>query len=195
MTFTATAEPVIVIPEGPVTNVQLEAGSFATSYIPNNATSGTVTRSPDLASIPVSAFGYNQDAGTWLAAYNTFDLAHAETKYVFSSGASARIIYQNTGSDDVLSFDGATQTVYTLSVSYSDDPKVAAYAENGAGSSAAFEGVLGTGNASADALSNHDGTFDFGSLNGGAFFLNGHIKSVQYFPRRLTDAQLQTLTS
>jgi hypothetical protein len=32
-------------------------------------------------------------------------------------------------------------------------------------------------------------------LGKGANYLNGHIKSIQYFPRRLSNAQLQELTS
>jgi hypothetical protein len=41
---------------------QLEAGSFPTSYIPTAGS--TATRAADVASIPTSAFGYNQKAGT-----------------------------------------------------------------------------------------------------------------------------------
>lgn len=42
--------------------IQLEAGSFPTSYIPTSGS--TVTRSADVASIGVSEFGYNENAGT-----------------------------------------------------------------------------------------------------------------------------------
>lgn len=41
---------------------QAEAGSFPTSYIPTSGS--TATRSADVASIPTSAFGYNQKAGS-----------------------------------------------------------------------------------------------------------------------------------
>ena len=34
-----------------------------------------------------------------------------------------------------------------------------------------------------------------GSKTGATEHLNGHIKSIQYYPRRLTNAQLQELTS
>jgi hypothetical protein len=38
---------------------QLEEGSFPTSYIPNNGAPSGATRSADIASIPVTDFGYN----------------------------------------------------------------------------------------------------------------------------------------
>ena len=84
---------------------QLEQGSFATSYIP---TSGSqITREPDIASIPVSAFGYNQDAGTWLMEWDTVDTGNVQAKYVLSSGNNARVMYNNVGSADFYSYDGS----------------------------------------------------------------------------------------
>ena len=45
-----------------VWGAQAEAGAFPTSYIPTAG--ATATRSADIASIPTSAFGYNQRAGS-----------------------------------------------------------------------------------------------------------------------------------
>ena len=199
MTFTATAEPVIVIPEGPVTNVQLEVGSFATSYIPNNATSGTVTRSADIASIPVSAFGYNEEAGTWFMEWDTADTDNTFSKYVLSSGNDARVMYNNTGSPAWYAFDGSTASTYTQPTGITLDGSSikATYAEDDNGASVAHTGFLGAGSGSSDLLPNYNPIYGWsiGNLNGANYFLNGHIKSLKYYPRRLTDAQLQTLTS
>ena len=200
MTFTATAEPVIVIPEGPVTNVQLEAGSFATSYIPNNATSGTVTRSTDIASIPVSAFGYNQEAGTVVVEYMLYNTAFSAIRNLAQlddETVGNRIVSQVNTAGKMKVFmntAGSTQDNFGAEdVSEGVVNKTAmAFVENSTGLST-----------NGSATENGDGasvvpsvtTLRLGLHSNGNFPLNGHIKSIQYYPRRLTDAQLQTLTS
>ena len=76
-----------------VWGAQLEEGSFATSYIPTSG--ATVTRSPDIASILVSAFGYNEDAGTVLV----------EAQTVANQAATSRIL----SFDDGISNDDSIQ--------------------------------------------------------------------------------------
>jgi hypothetical protein len=49
--------------------MQLEAGSFPTSYI--STAGAAASRSDDVASIPTSAFGYNQKAGTVVCEFET----------------------------------------------------------------------------------------------------------------------------
>jgi hypothetical protein len=181
-----------------VYGAQLEAGSFPTSYIP---TSGSQqTRSADIASIPVSAFGYNQDAGTWLMEWDTVDTGNVQAKYVLSSGSNARVMYNNAGSTTFYSYDGSTPvSTYTnpTAITFDGSHIKAAYAEDDGGSSVAHTGVLGTGSGASDLLPNYNPTYGWsiGNLNNNANFLNGHIKSIQYFPRRLTNTQLQELTS
>ena len=181
-----------------VYGAQLEVGSFATSYIP---TSGSQqTRSADVASIPVSAFGYNQDAGTWLMEWDTADTGNVQAKYVLSSGGNARVMYNNAGSTTFYSYDGSTPLpTYTnpTAITFDGSHIKAAYAEDDGGSSVAHTGVLGTGSGASDLLPNYNPTYvwSIGNLNNAAYFLNGHIKSLSYYPRRLTNAQLQELTS
>jgi hypothetical protein len=38
-------------------------------------------------------------------------------------------------------------------------------------------------------------TLSIGKDESSNYWLNGHIKSIQYYPRRLTNTQLQELTS
>ena len=197
MTFTATAEPLIVIPYGNVAEAQLEAGSFPTSYIP---TSGSQqTRSADVASIPVSAFGYNQDAGTVVVEVDSVD-----------DGA-------NTG---IVSLDDGT-TSNMMSIQHSQTPKSYFVIRSGNVAQASPELSTWLAGERTLALSYKENDFAFTedgaavtpvnsatvpsitTLNIGKFASNVnsfgaglcHIKSLKYYPRRLTNTQLQELTS
>ena len=71
LTFTPTAGSLTLTVTGSVTQAQLEAGSFPTSYIPT--TIGPVTRSADVCSITGGAFSgfYNQTSCTVIAKFTT----------------------------------------------------------------------------------------------------------------------------
>ena len=204
MTFTATAEPLIVIPYGNVAEAQLEAGSFPTSYIP---TSGSqVTRSADIASIPVSAFGYNQDAGTIVVEAspmsNTNSTAINLTLSTVTAGQNERWqirsqnpntvqVYTATQGNGPFGTGGSAPNVGSVTIP--GTYKAAHTLEDGY-SQVAVNGSLGTADTSVsipDVDEVRIGTL----FSTGAEELNGHIKSIQYYPRRLTDAQLQELTA
>jgi len=174
-----------------------ELGSFPTSAIPTAG--ATATRSADVASIPVADFGYNQSEGSWLMEWDTADTDSVVAKYILSSGTSARVMYNNAGTSAYYSFDGSAVSTYTAPTPITLDGSLikAAYAENESGSSVAHTGVLGTGSVNSDLLPNYNSTYGWsiGNLNNNQGFLNGHIKSIKYFPRKLTAAQLQELTS
>jgi len=204
MTFTATAEPLIVIPYGNVAEAQLEAGSFPTSYIP---TSGSQqTRSADVASIPVSAFGYNQDAGTVVVDFATQQpLGSRVNNGVFS------LRDNSTDADDLVRLylpangnlnaqvKSNSSSIFATGI-FTDLPEQSE-------TKAAFGFTSGSYAASVDGgatqslststtypVAGEITELAIGEING-SDFLNGHIKSIQYYPRRLTDAQLQELTA
>jgi hypothetical protein len=202
MTFTATAEPIIVIPEGPVSDAQLEAGVFETSYIPNTADSGTVTRSPDIASIPVSAFGYNQQAGTVVVEFDSNGSNGSDFPRIFSlTNTTKRDLVRfliNPGNTTAVTvkannvfvgLDGWSGTISpnakaTIAVAIKEDD---------------FAASLSGASTRTDTSGNMPAAADFLAIGTqkelSGRFLNGHIKSLKYYPRRLTDAQLQELTS
>lgn len=201
MTFTATAEPIIVIPEGPVSDAQLEAGAFETSYIPNAADSGTVTRSADIASIPVSAFGYNQEAGTVVVEYDSVapntvtnrrafaltgdPVAHEQVNIYASTGNFHRGSVINDGVAIALPIGAVGWTenqFYKSALTF--DATDATISVDGAAAVTDPTGSMPTID-----------TLALGSQSTIGNYLNGHLKSLKYFPRRLTDAQLQELTA
>jgi hypothetical protein len=164
---------------------QLEAGSFPTSYIPTSGSA--VTRTPDVASLAVSEFGYNQDQGTvfincLITAQPNFNL-----RVIDGNSNSKRWMYVNVPDNDygLKYFDGTNNpTLVSSGIPPNMKAAVAVTPTQ----------VFGAANSSAVGSGAHSGTLlDISQFN---FFstLNGHIKSVQYYPLRLSNAQLQALT-
>ena len=171
---------------------QLEAGSFPTSYIKSNSGS-TTTRSADVASIPVDDFGYNQSAGTLYAEFDVNTLSDQINGgvVVLIADAGDNRIRINTVSDNIrgqIRKDASNS--FSVSVSgygSSTGEKVAlAFKEN----DAAF--VISGATLDTDS-SVAIPRIETLQVAGNSFC--GHLKSTKYYPRRLTNAQLQDLTS
>lgn len=193
MTFTATAEPLIVIPYGNVAEAQLEEGSFPTSYIP---TSGSQqTRSADVASIPVTAFGYNDQAGTWVVNWtNGPDVTAGQQYLLFITGPGGNLVYSNAGNAASYAYDGSNVLAHGSWVADQEQTIAVAMSPTEVSSSldgAAVNSSAQNGNLTAD----RSRTVYLGDREASPRPLNGHIKSLKYYPRRLTNTQLQELTA
>jgi hypothetical protein len=172
---------------------QLEQGAFPTSYIPT--TSAAVTRSADSAVVtPISSF-YNQSEGTLfvesfvaslgqdfptlLNVHNGTDDTDAVTGFINKS--SGNIEYGTTGfSYGAASAAGTNKSAVALSATS------ARMAVNGTLSSVDDTSVTMTADKSAIRL---------GAKRNGSETLNGHIRKIAYYPRRLSNALLQSLTA
>jgi len=175
---------------------QVEAGSFATSYI---ATAGSqVTRSTDQASMTGANFSswYNNAEGTFYANFVTsWSAALPYTVGVLgANSANERINYIPAGSSGISSFDGTTVRLLTSSV-LNINARVATSLI------AATNQVSGTSNGASVNTGSFSKTgvlsvFNIGNLStsGGNAF-SGTFKKIAYYPQRLTDAQLQALTA
>jgi hypothetical protein len=175
-----------------VWGAQLEEGSFATSYIP---TSGSQqTRSADVASIPVTAFGYNQSAGTVVveASSPVGDNDNRLAILVDAGTADNRVVDLYRQSTAIRMYNGYT----ALSLVYPNNPAEGLTAA-GAYSAGDYAHIVDGGSPStANSASVNDPDTLFIGCNGvSQRQLNGHIKSIQYYPRRLTNTQLQELTA
>ena len=179
-----------------VFGAQFEAGSFPTSYI--KTTGATATRSADIASIPVADFGYNytNTVGTFLVDWNTFSTGTGRV-FVATSLSSA------TGNRAVdMNFDISSSRfdvysnhtggdLYQLGAPSSVGNKVAAAMKENNSAAVLNGGTVKTDTATGTPITATH--FHFGLY--GSSYLNGHIKSIKYYPRRLTNAQLQELTT
>jgi len=170
-----------------------ELGSFPTSAIPTAG--ATATRSADVASIPVADFGYNQSEGTVVFEFDA------------DTGGGARLLSLNTdinnrmdvvyltvsGLIQLFSAVGGTGSVSLNSANtYSGTQSKYAFRFGTDDFAAALDGGSVVTDTSASVPTVVD--FDLGT-SPVSTFLNGHIKSIRYFPRRLTNAQLQELTT
>ena len=193
LTFTPTAGSLTLTVTGSVTQAQLEAGSFPTSYIPT--TTASVVRSADVCSITGSAF-----SGMWNSSEGTLFASGITRGYLAmaNSGANSNqiAIFRNF-SPLYMRFDIANSGTYTAqiagpTISEASYNKVAgSYASNEA--RAAFNGSLGTPDSTVTVPSNLI-TLSIGSQAAGGSPHNGTIDSIRYFRKRLPNAKLQTLT-
>ena len=173
---------------------QIEAGAFPTSYIPTAG--ATATRSADLAGIPVSAFGYNQSEGTVVVGYQTAtNVGTTRVVELVSDGSNRITVLNGAPSEQLNTFinvsgvttanfntaNAATSGFNIGAVSFKEDD-IAMTLNGGTVISDTSSGVPYSDNINIGS-----------SIAGGK--LNGHVKSIRYYPRRLTNAQLQELTT
>jgi hypothetical protein len=178
---------------------QVEAGAFATSYIPT--TSASVTRSADAASMTGANFSswFNQSEGT---VYSEFASAAA------LSGLFPRILSISDGTvANILewSLNAATGTLFrsrvnstfvaTLDVGAST---ANSFAKIASGYQANNFGASRNGGAAVTATSGALPVVSrlvIGASGDSTSQLNGSIKKISYYPAKLTSAQLQAITT
>jgi len=173
---------------------QLEAGAFATSYIPTIAS--TVTRSADVATITGSLFSqwYNQTQGAFVINFTPDGgLVSGSTRVLSTTSGSVlnRVVDVNFSGGNWTNYNGTAPTTIGAATVTTTPQRIAiAYA------TANYGYTLNGGTVVADtsALVNSPTRLNLGYLDTGNY-LNGHIRSINYFPTRLADFQLQALTA
>jgi hypothetical protein len=176
---------------------QLEAGSFATSYIPT--TTGTLARSADVCSITGGDFSgfYNPVEGVLFATASTFSPSSIIRRIVFATdgtGSNRAGLLFNQGSPPtfIASSGGSLSALISTTVFPVTSPvKIAgaykvddfAISANGSTVTNDTSGLVGVG----------INRLDIGNQNN-TDPLNGHIASLRYYRKRLPNAKLQALT-
>jgi hypothetical protein len=175
---------------------QVEAGSFATSYIPTVASS--VVRSADVCSITGGNFTsfWNTNEGAIFASGDPRAGANVAALVMANSGVNANQIAFDRIST-AIKFGIANSGTYTATISQNSTNgsfvKISgAYATNNARS--ALNGVLGTPDTSVIVPTNLN-RFNIGSAGAAnTEFANGCISEIKYFRKPLSNAKLQALT-
>lgn len=172
------------------------AGSFATSYIPT--TGAAATRAADVAVIDGEAF-QRIYAGPQSTLYvEATRLLGAHGKGVFRLASISN--QQNIRTHDLHSPNGirldvysdhTTSDLYSLANAIEGEPiKVAATMDPADAAAVANGGAVDTHTTTTPAIAAT--RLELGKF--GSSYLNGHIKDVRLYPRRLSNAELQELT-
>jgi hypothetical protein len=178
---------------------QREQGSFATSYIPTSG--ATATRSADIASVSVDKFGYNKTAGTTVVRAVSF--APSNYRYFYSfhdnsggyNNSSLLFLHTTTALPTYQRLSAGLYTVNTTqSIAYTPG-QITKFAVAEAIDDMSF--VQDAGDPKVDTAGVFPlgiATMNIGSSPVNSLILNGHIKSIKYYPVRLDDDKLKELT-
>jgi hypothetical protein len=180
---------------------QLEAGSFATSYIPTVASQ--VTRSADSATMTGSNFTswYRADAHTAYSEYTVLKAPDATVNsnavFGYGNGTGDEYVHldTNNGATQIRGLVRAKATTYsasqgTVTAGTTIKAAIALSAGNGA-----FSANGATATAVNPVVMPLPTFANIGKNTAFSVFLNGNIKKVAFYPARLTNAELQGLTT
>lgn len=176
---------------------QLEAGAFATSYIPTVASQ--VTRAADSASMTGTNFSswYNMAGGTIYGESSLVGRPNLSTGiFVQLQGAgNGYFAYQNaTFTSQINIFDDTNAAGSTAGASAVNTAQKFATAFSSSGMAAIWAGGAVVTSAYNNKFATATGANLFGAVAGTANW-NGRIKKLAFYPLRLTDTQLQALTT
>ena len=181
-----------------VYGAQLEAGSYATSYIPNHGTSGGVTRAADSCSVTGVSDVIGQTEGTLFFDVNISRVVGNEAIGTINSGAYANhATIQRVGSTIQFVRNSATQsgaTIVTSATITAGRYKLAIAYKSG--DTACFLN-------GAQVSTTQTQTFTNATLNAvkigtdaiGALPISDSVKQATLFNERLTNSELATLTT
>jgi len=175
---------------------QIELGAFATSVIPT--TTAQVTRVADAAVMTGTNFSswYNQTEGTIVWNADTFSTAAANAVVNINNNSAANRIYgyfSSTSAIGIVTVSSSEQVSFNSGTLSGGPSGTTAFAYSLNNFAQATRGVLQT----------PDGTgllptvsqMNIGTSHASVQNLNGHIRTITYYPVRLTNAELQALSS
>jgi hypothetical protein len=180
--------------------LQLEAGVFATSYIPTVASQVTRTSDQPTIAAPNFASWYNSSEGTLVTEYDVIGInTSSEVVATISDGTANNLFlpFVNSGASTFVNVISggvasanlnaglvATNTTIKLATVYRANDFAAS--QNGAVPVVDTAGAVPVG----------ANTLNLGwAAPYGGLFLNGHLRRLTFYPTRLTNAQLQALST
>jgi hypothetical protein len=194
VTFTPSAGTLTCAVTGSVLNAQLEAGTYASSYIPT--TSATVARSPDVCSM-ADATWFTPPGGSWFCEFIPVNpTPAASTRVVAPKGGTGTTPIFVNASKLVGQSDGASVLTANALVTGAVTKATTTWAAGQAkaclnGGAVALSASLVTGYATIAA----QGTYFMGAFTVPADSTPGWLRRAAYWPRVLSDAEMQGVTA
>jgi hypothetical protein len=178
--------------------MQVELGAFPTSYIAT--TSATVTRNADAASMTGTNFSswYNAGEGTIYADWITG--AAGTSRYLVSleGAAESTRIDININTSNIINprtvVSGSAVASLTAGTYTSDSSAKIAFGYKNISYASSLSGVTAVTASTAGLIPPNLSSLQIGRISSGGY-LNGTIRKLAYYPLRVTNAQLQALTS
>ena len=173
---------------------QVETSAFPTSYIPTSGS--TVARTADVASLPVERFAFNDTKGSVVVSAEMVTGSSSQGIASFKGNAaveniglykvvSGNMVYEVRSSSTNQASYNVPPASNNFKVGYVFKKNDFNLAVNGIAYTTDTSGVVPTG------LS----TLLIGSIYYvGTNLMSGHIKQIQYYPKRLSNTELQLLT-
>jgi hypothetical protein len=198
-TFTPTAGSSTFTVSGTVQYAQIEAGAFATSFIPTAG--AVVTRNADAVGMTGTNFSswFNATEGTFEAEYSCYvatNVSNSKGILAATDGTTGNRLYMNINTTGTpfffVSASSSTQANISTTVTLVNDAvarTTGAYKLNSF--AAAANGTLGT----PDTVGNVPvvNRLDIGSLLTSPQ-LNGHFRKLMYWPQRITNGETQAFS-
>jgi hypothetical protein len=207
-TFTVTVSGTVTVTvSGSLTRFQLENGSFATSYIPNPGAAGTTAaRAADAVSLQSTNFSSwytNAVAGTlsvdirqairntgvnrYIAAISDNTANNRASIFGQTDGFSVQFRLSNGGSTTFNTGVASIQSNFTV--------ERCVVGWDASSAQAAVLNTLATEDVTVAAPTSPNRLYIGSSESGSANFMNGYTRRVAFFPARLSNANIQALSS
>jgi hypothetical protein len=194
LTFTPIVGVLTVTVTGSVTSAQLEAGAFATSYIPTAASQ--VTRAVDSAVMTGTNFSswFNDVEGTFYAQAESFGTAAARFITSANDNSNNNRIVQfitPTTANGTVTTGGAAQASMNVTGTGTAKTALAYAADNFAFARNATLVTDSAGTVPVGLVRMQIGASVAAATNP----LNGHIARIAFYPRRLANTELTAITN
>ncbi len=191
LTFTPTAGSLTLTVTGSCTSGQLEAGAFPTSYIPTVASQ--VTRSADVASVNTLSPWYNASEGTLFVENSRLAPLPSNTPLALFNGAGTNIIRVRADASTYVfdAFNNGSNIASIIAPAGQNNKVAVAYRDNYFNISSG--GVVATPDTSGIVPQVTSLLIGHHPYTGARF--NGHIRNISYYPRRLSNTELQEITA
>jgi hypothetical protein len=199
LTFTPTVGVLTLTVTGTVQYAQLEAGAFATSFIPTDGT--TKTRNADVAVMTGTNFSswYNASEGSFrisaalikatsgtsrglLRAFNSGDSGQRIAILVTLSGAPTLMVVSTTTQAQISSGTVSDNTVFNMCAGYKLDNF--GISKDAAAVATDVSGTVSTG----------VNSMNVGLDSSATTYLNGWLSKLSYYPQKLITAEIQAFS-